>query len=53
MSLIDTIKSWFRGAAKSVEEVAEGGEPATGGDRETSTNEQLEGAVGEPYSDTR
>jgi hypothetical protein len=57
---LEKIKRWFRRATKSVEDVAHGLEPAatpppgagssTGDtDRETSTNAQVEGAVGEPY----
>lgn len=53
------IKSLFRRAATSVEEVAKGEEPAStpaafsegDPDRETSTNEQVEGAAGQPWSD--
>jgi hypothetical protein len=46
MSILDTIKSWFRGA----EDVAEGAEPpGPSDDRETSTNAQVEGAAGEPW----
>jgi hypothetical protein len=51
---LEKIRAWFRRAGKSVEEVAEGQEPAATPpfgdmDRETSTNAQVEGAVGEPY----
>ena len=54
----ERIKRWFGRAADSVEETAEGGEPAAtpppGADpgdseRETSTNAQMEGASGEPW----
>jgi len=48
--MLDTIKGWFQRA----EEVADGETPVTaagGSDRETSTNAQVEGAVGEPYPD--
>jgi hypothetical protein len=53
---LDKIRAWFRRAGKSVESVAEGQEPATTPplgemDRETSTNAQVEGAVGEPYDE--
>jgi hypothetical protein len=50
MSLLDTLKGWFQ----RVEDVAEGETPVTAtgdSDRETSTNAQVEGAVGEPYPD--
>jgi len=51
---MESIKSWFRRATKSVEEVAEGEEPdATSpsgdADRETSTNAQTAGAADEPW----
>ncbi len=60
MTGLEKIKTWFRRATKSVEDVAHGLEPAEtpppgarstigGTDRETSTNAQVEGAVGEPY----
>jgi hypothetical protein len=60
-SALGKLKSWFRRTADSGEEVAEGGEPvatpppgasARTGDteRETSTNAQVEGAVGEPWN---
>jgi len=48
LSLLDTIKGWFR-------REREGGAPVATApadpDRETSTNAQVEGAVGEPYPD--
>lgn len=50
MSILDTIKGWFQRA----EDVADGETPVTmadGSERETSTNAQVEGAAGEPYSD--
>jgi hypothetical protein len=59
-STLEKIRSWFRREATSVEERVEGGEPVTTpppgttGDaqRETSTNAQVEGAVGQPWSGT-
>jgi len=53
---LEKIREWFRRAGKSVEDVAEGKEPATTSpyddmDRETSTNAQVQGAVGEPYDE--
>jgi hypothetical protein len=59
-STLDKIRGWFRREATSVEERAEGGEPvatpapgASGDtDRETSTNAQVEGAAGQPWSGT-
>jgi hypothetical protein len=42
-SLLEKIKSWLRGAETPV--ATPPGDP----DRETSTNAQVEGAVGEPY----
>jgi len=51
---LDKIKQWLRRTATSAEEVAEGGEPVATPpgdmDRETSTNAQMEGASGEPWS---
>jgi hypothetical protein len=59
---LEKIKRWFRQAVTSGEEIAKGGKPVatpppgaasarTGDpDRETSTNAQLEGAAGEPWS---
>ena len=60
MTTLKKIKTWFQRATTSVEDVAHGLEPAetpppgarssTGDtDRETSTDAQVEGAVGEPY----
>jgi hypothetical protein len=61
---LQRIKGWFRREASAVEEVAEGGAavatPPPGSasaerdesDRETSTNAQVEGAVGQPWSDS-
>ena len=58
-STLEKIRGWFRREATSVEERAEGGEPvatpaagAAAGDedRETSTNAQVEGAAGQPWS---
>jgi hypothetical protein len=50
VSLLDKLKGWLRGA----EDVAEGETPVAtppgDADRETSTNAQVEGAVGEPWS---
>jgi hypothetical protein len=58
---LDRIKGWFRRAARSAEDEAEGGSPAATpppgagsaglGDveRETSTNAQVEGAADEPW----
>jgi hypothetical protein len=53
----ERIKGWFRRTEKSVEDVVESGAaiatppPGAPGDsdRETSTNAQTEGAVGEPW----
>lgn len=62
---LEKVKGLFRRAATPVEEIEEGGEPtatpppgATSGrpgdpDRETSTNAQVEGAAGEPWSGNR
>jgi hypothetical protein len=59
------IREWFRRAARSVEEVAEGGKPVAtpppgaasarlgDQDRETSTNAQLEGSADEPWGGNR
>ena len=59
MGGFEKLKAWFRGATKSVEDEAHGLEPVAtpppgarshgDRDRETSTNAQVEGAVGEPY----
>jgi hypothetical protein len=54
---LETIKGWFRRAETSVEDAVESGAavatppPGTPGDsdRETSTNAQVEGAVGQPW----
>lgn len=57
---LEKIKAWFRRTTESVEDAAESGEPVAtpapgagssrgDADRETSTNAQVEGAVGEPY----
>jgi hypothetical protein len=54
---LERIKGWFRRAEKSVEHVVESEAtvatppPGAGGDsdRETSTNAQVEGAVGQPW----
>ena len=54
---LEKIRAWFRRAEEPVVEVADGLEPAaTPGawgdvDRESSTNAQIEGAVGEPYDE--
>jgi len=53
---LEKIRAWFRQAGKDAEDVAEGKEPVTispfgDTDRETSTNAQVEGAVGEPYDE--
>jgi hypothetical protein len=53
---LEKIRAWFRQAAKDAEDVAAGKESVTisphgGTDRETSTNAQVEGAVGEPYDE--
>jgi hypothetical protein len=49
--LLDKLKGWLR----SAEDVAEGETPVAtprhGADRETSTNAQTEGAVGQPWHD--
>lgn len=56
------IRRWFRRAANSVEELADGGitvaTPPTRGasgdrDRETSTDAQTQGAVGQPWPGNR
>jgi hypothetical protein len=61
--MFESIKRWFRGEASSEEERAAGGEPVAtpppgaasseldDADRETSTNAQMEGAVGQPWPD--
>jgi hypothetical protein len=58
-SMMDRIKSWFGRAEETVkDDVGEAnpdstpppGEPGDT-ERETSTNAQMEGAVGEPWSD--
>jgi hypothetical protein len=60
--MFESIKRWFRGEQESEKERAAGGEPvatpppgaASAGqdpDRETSTNAQMEGAVGQPWPD--
>ena len=54
---LEKIKGWFRRGEKAVEDVAESGAavatppPGTSGDpdRETSTNAQMGGAVGQPW----
>jgi hypothetical protein len=54
---LERIKGWFRRAEQAVEDAAESGAavatppPGVGGesDRETSTNAQVEGAVGQPW----
>jgi hypothetical protein len=54
---LERIKGWFRRVEQSVEDVAESGAavatppPGTSGDsdRETSTNAQTEGGVGQPW----
>jgi len=53
---VEKIRAWFRRTDKSVEDVAEGKEPVTMSpfgdrERESSTNAQVEGAVGEPYDE--
>jgi hypothetical protein len=61
-SFIETIKGLFRRAATSVEDTRDGLEPVAtapagagsdtedDADRETSTNAQVEGSAGEPWS---
>jgi hypothetical protein len=55
--MFESIKRWFRGEQEAEKERAAGGEPVAtppGGqdaDRETSTNAQMEGAVGQPWPD--
>jgi hypothetical protein len=57
MSALDKIKAWFGRTEAAVEDEAHGARPVatTPGDpdRETSTNAQMEGAVGEPYPDEK
>lgn len=53
---LEKIRAWFRRARKDAKDVAEGEEPATTSafddmDVETSTNAQVQGAVGEPYDE--
>jgi hypothetical protein len=48
------IKRFFRRMETSVEETAEGGEPVgPNADRETSTDAEVEGASGEPWTGDR
>jgi hypothetical protein len=59
---LEKIKSWFRRATESAEDVAEGEKPVAtpppgagsarlgDSDRETSTNAQTEGAADEPWN---
>jgi hypothetical protein len=54
--ILDKLTAWFRGAETAVEEEAHGARPVTTSptgeaDRETSTNAQVEGAVGQPWPD--
>jgi hypothetical protein len=49
MSIVDTIKSWFRQEGAKAEEAGDGS--VRDPDRETSTNAQVEGTAGEPYPD--
>jgi hypothetical protein len=63
--MFKTIRGWFRQAEATAEEAARGGRavatPPPGAatarlgdaDRETSTNAQVEGAVGQPWSGSR
>lgn len=59
MTVLQTIRRWLGQTAEPVEEKADGGSPvatpppgaAGDTDRETSTNAQVEGAVGQPYPD--
>jgi len=56
---LESIRRWFRRRAEDVEDIAKGGmtvtsePPGVGGDgeRETSTNAQLEGTADEPWPD--
>jgi hypothetical protein len=56
--ILEKVRAFFRQAATSAEHIADGEEPVAtppagaGGDqdRETSTNAQLEGSAGEPWS---
>jgi hypothetical protein len=53
VSALDKIKGWFGRAETAVEEEAHGATPVATSpgdrDRETSTNAQTEGAVGQPW----
>jgi hypothetical protein len=62
MLQLQTIRRWFRRAVSFVEEEADGeiavvtpplGAASAGIDRETSTDAQVEGAVGQPWSGSR
>jgi hypothetical protein len=55
MSALEKIKAWFGRAETAVEDEAHGAKPVStspgDADRETSTNAQVEGAVGQPWPD--
>ena len=51
MSILDTLKRLFGSAEDVVEGETPVATPPGGEDRETSTNAQVQGAVGEPWSD--
>ena len=52
---LQQVKRWFGQEATAAEELAEGGEPVAtppgDADRETSTNAQTQGSVGQPWGD--
>jgi hypothetical protein len=55
-SIAEKVRGWFRRAETAVEEEARGAGPATTSPpgqpaHETSTNAQVEGAVGQPWPD--
>jgi hypothetical protein len=51
VSVIDKIKSWLRTAERERDGGTPVATPPGDDDRETSTNAQVQGAVGQPWSD--